>query len=484
MKINFQRSALSAFVLAGITIPVTAQPRTPQKTPNIVFFVADDLGANDIGPSGNKVVRTPNLDKLAKQSLQFSCAFASSPTCSPSRASIYTGQMPFRNGAHANHTGVREGVRTLPVYLQPLGYRTALAGKLHVGPMSAYPFELIHHSNVPEPGHEKQGVLWTDLNMEPVDRWLSEASGRRDPFVLFVNDHSPHVIWPENPAYDPAKLDIPLKHIDTDDTRKSRARYYTDISKMDSNVGKLLASLEKYGLSENTIVIFTCDQGPQWAFGKWNLYDYGIRVPLLIRWPGVIKGGEKTDALVSLADLLPTAVELAGGTAPKEPQEIDGRSLVALLKGKVKQHRDDVFASHTGDGKINQAPMRMIRTSRYKYILNLAPEIPYTTHIDLAKDHDGGRQYWPSWVVRSFETEQAAWVMWRYHNRPAEELYDVQADPDEICNLAADPQYKALIEKFRAQMAAWRQQQGDHETGPFTEPVRRGKEPVAPYIFQ
>ncbi len=472
-------------VLAGVTSPAFGQQqaRAEQGRPNIVLFVADDLGANDIGPYGNKVVRTPNLDKLAKQSLQFSCAFASSPTCAPSRASIYTGQMPFRHGAHANHTGVREGVRTLPVYMQPLGYRVALAGKLSIGPMSAYPFELIHHSNVPEPGHEKQGVLWTDLNMEPVDRWLGEASGRKDPFVLFVNDHSPHVIWPENPAYDPAKLDVPLKHIDTDDTRKSRARYYTDISKMDGNVGKLLESLEKYGLSDNTIVIFTCDQGPQWAFGKWNLYDYGIRVPLLIRWPGVIQGGKKTDALVSLADLLPTAVEAAGGTAPNEPQEIDGRSLIALLKGKVKQHRDEVFASHTGDGKINQAPMRMIRTSRYKYILNLAPEIPYTTHIDLAKDHDGGRQYWPSWVVRSFETEQAAWVMWRYHNRPAEELYDVQADPDETCNLAADPQYGALIETFRTQMAAWRQQQGDHEKGVYQESLQNAKKPEIPYIF-
>lgn len=486
MNMNLQERILGALFLTGITLPVMAQqhPQKEEGRMNIVLFIADDLGTTDIGPYGNKVVRTPNLDKLAKGSLLFSCAFASSPTCAPSRASIYTGQMPFRNGAHANHTGIRDGVRTLPVYMQPLGYRVALAGKLHVGPMSAYPFELIHKTNVPEPGHEKQGVLWTDLNMAPVDQWLGEVSDRKDPFMLVVNDHSPHVIWPESPAYDPAKLDIPLKHIDTEDTRKSRARYYTDISKMDGNVGKLMESLEKHGLANNTIVIFTCDQGPQWAFGKWNLYDYGIRVPLLVKWPGMIRGGAKTDALVSLVDLLPTAVELAGGVAPKEPQEIDGRSLVALLKGETKQHRDEVFAGHTGDGTINQAPMRMIRTSRYKYIVNLAPEVLYTTHIDLAKDHDGGRQYWDSWVTRSYETEQAAWVMWRYHNRPAEELYDVQSDPEEIRNLAGDPQYENMLEKFRAQMAGWRQQQGDRETGVYAEPKRDGKEPVVPYIFK
>jgi uncharacterized sulfatase len=126
----------------------------------------------------------------------------------------------------------------------------------------------------------------------------------------------------------------------------------------------------------------------------------------------------------------------------------------------------------------------MVRTRQYKYILNLAPEIPYTTHIDLAKDHDGGRQYWDSWVTRSYETEHAASVMWRYHNRPAEELYDVQADPEEIRNLAGDPRYQETLKKFRAQMASWRQQQDDHETGPYQESKRENKEPVAPYIFK
>jgi uncharacterized sulfatase len=128
--------------------------------------------------------------------------------------------------------------------------------------------------------------------------------------------------------------------------------------------------------------------------------------------------------------------------------------------------------------------MRMIRTSRYKYILNLAPEVLYTTHIDLAKDHDGGRQYWDSWVTRSYETEHAAWIMWRYHNRPAEELYDVQSDPEETRNLAGDSQYKDLLEKFRVQMTQWRQQQGDQETGLYVEPKRESKEPIAPYIFK
>lgn len=472
--------------LCFIGIPLVAVANLPghedDRPINIVLFVADDLGVTDIGPYGNKVVRTPHLDRLSNESLLFVNAFSSSPTSSPSRSSIYTGLMPFRNGAHANHTGIKEGVRTLPDYLQPLGYRVALAGKLHVGPLKAFPFELIHHTNVPEAGHEKDGVLWTDLNMEPVDQWLNEVSCQNEPFMLVVNDHSPHVIWPEHALYKSEEVDIPLRHIDTESTRRSRARYYTDVSKMDGNVGKLLNSLEKYGLTNNTIVIFTADQGPQWPFGKWNLYDYGVRVPLLVKWPGTIRGGTKTETLVSLIDLLPTVVELAGGVVPKEPEEIDGRSFVAVLKGESDKIREEVYGSHTGDGSINQAPMRMIRTCQYKYILNLAPEIVYNTHINLAKDHDGGREYWDSWFIRSFETKHAAWVLWRYHHRPVEELYDIEADPDEIRNLSGDPRYITILERFRMQLAEWRDRQGDYETGPYQQP--ENNKVITPYIFK
>lgn len=485
MKTKNKGLVITALMLAGMPNAWAQKTAKPKKAlVNVVLFVADDLGANDIGPYGNLVVRTPNINRLAKESLLFTCAFASSPTCSPSRASIYTGLMPFRNGAHANHAGIKDGVRTLPVYLNALGYRVAIAGKLHVGPISAYPFELIHNSNVPEPGYEDKGVLWTDLNMTPVDDWLSKVSYDNKPFMLIVNDHSPHVTWPEKAEYKAAELDIPSIHIDTEDTRKSRARYYTDISKMDGNVGKLLRSLEEHKLAENTVVIFTCDQGPQWAFGKWNLYDYGIRVPLLIRWPAKIKGGTETDALVSLVDLLPTVIDLAGGVAPIEPEAIDGRSLLPLILGEKNTHRNEVFASHTGDGTMNQSPLRMIRTRQYKYILNLAPEILYTTHIDKAKDHDGGRQYWPSWVAQSYENEHAASVMWRYHNRPNEELYDVKKDPDETRNLANDPLNEEIMKNFRSQMTQWRLQQGDQETGTFVFPDTNNKEPVAPYIFK
>lgn len=477
--------AMACLTLSGFIVNAQSKKvgrKSPQQW-NIVVFIADDLGVKDIEPYGNKVVRTPNLSRLAGESLLFRQAFASSPTCAPSRSSILTGLMPYRHGGHGNHAAVREQTRSIVHYMQPLNYRVAIAGKLHVGPEEAFPLERVEGTNLPEPGFEKNPGLHYDLEMGPVDKWLAAQTGKQ-PFCLFVADHSPHVIWPEKPEYDPAQVDIPAKHIDTRETRVARSRYYTDISKMDRNLGLLLQSLERHGLSENTIVLFTADQGPQWPFAKWSLYDDGVQVPLLVRWPGVVKKGTSTDALVSLTDLVPTFVELAGG---KAPEEIDGRSFLPVLKGGRDQHREEVFATHTGDGMMNRSPARMLRNQRFKYILNIAPDIKYTTHMDRATDHDGGREYWPSWLQASFTDPGAANILWRYHNRPPEELYDLEKDPHETRNLAADPAYAKELNEFRTKMAEWRRTQGDDATGP--EEIRpapagnKGKKPLVRYVF-
>src|SRR5699024_8637705 len=211
------RIILIFLLITAVTATTKAQRNedfTQREKPNIVLFIADDLGAHDIGPYGNEIVRTPNLDRLAKQSMKFTQAFVASPTCTPSRSAIYTGLMPFHNGAHANHTGVKGGTCSIVQYLEPLGYRVAIAGKLHVGPQEVFTFERIENTNVPQPGYEDKGVLYTDLNLEPVDQWLSERS-QAEPFALIVADHSPHVVWPHDAAYQSDKMNIPLRHIDT-----------------------------------------------------------------------------------------------------------------------------------------------------------------------------------------------------------------------------------------------------------------------------
>jgi len=238
-----KRLLLFAVVFFASPLGLVSQQRArsvqPVNKPNIVLFIADDLDADDIGPYGNRIVRTPHLDRFAQQSIRFNLAFAGSPTCGPSRSTIFTGLMPFRHGAHGNHSGVREGTRSLVQYLQPLGYRVVIAGKLHVGPQDVFAFERVSKTNVPEPGFENKPGLHYDLQMDPVDAWLSQQKTGQ-PFLLIVADHSPHVVWPETSTYDPDSVDIPSVHVDTRDTRKARARYYEDITKMDGNVAGCL----------------------------------------------------------------------------------------------------------------------------------------------------------------------------------------------------------------------------------------------------
>jgi uncharacterized sulfatase len=441
-----------------------------QQRPNIVIFVADDLGYHDTGPYGNKVVKTPHLNRFAANALLFTNAFANTPTCIPSRTTLLTGIMPQRNGSHANNvkgypvSEVSAGVQTLPVYLRQAGYRVALAGKRHIFPLKAFPFEWIAQSEVREPGYENKPGLFTDLNTGAVDAWLAQQDGSQ-PFCLVVADNSPHVIWPERSIYPAAAVDVPPNAVASEEYRRMRGRYYTDVTKMDTNFGKVLNSLQQYGLTGQTLVIFTSDQGAQFPFAKWNLYDAGVRVPLLVQWPGKVASG-RTNAMVAHIDLLPTLLAVAGAQAATG---LDGKSYADVLLGKKQQHRQEVFLTHSQDGLMNITPMRGVRTGQYKYILNLSPQYEYHTHIDAARDHDGGASYWIAWEQLAEKDSGAARLIRRYHVRPKEELYDVVKDPYELHNLAGEQQYGGTLRQLREKLAAFRQQQKDTITGPILD---------------
>ena len=441
--------------------------------PHVVLFISDDHSWHDVGAYGASDVRTPNLDKLAKEGMKFEYAFAASPTCSPSRAAMFTGLYPMRNGAHANHSLIREGVRTLPQYMKELGYRVVLAGKTHIGPREQFPFEFLANSNIMPPG--KKHVLWTDLNTAAVDELLA-SHDKAKPLCLIVASHSPHVYWPEKTDYQSADVKLPPYLLDTPETRVARTRYYGDVTHMDDQVGEVRASLEKHGYAPDTLFMFTSDQGAQFPFAKWNLYDAGIRVPLIVAWPGKVKAATTTRAMVSLIDLLPTMMEAAGASSP--PGELDGKSFMPVLRGhEPDRHRDATFAVHTGDAKMNRTPMRSVRTDRYKYIANLKPETRYTTHISDAND---GREYWVTWEKLAESDGRAAGFVKRYRQRPAEELYDVESDPYELKNLAGDPRHGKTLAELRERLKQWRLQQGeDLSKVPMPEDARHGKIPYA-----
>ncbi len=419
--------------------------------PNLVLFISDDHGWRDSPVYGSRAVRTPNLERLAAAGAVFTNAFGGSPTCVPSRAIVMSGLMPARNGSEPNHVPMKAGLKTLPTYLKELGYRVAHFGKSHFVPPGNYrDWEFV-------PSEIKRGPLDNDLDTAVVEQWLAGREGRDpQPAALVVCSHSPHVYWPPNEGYDAARVELPPTFVDTPETRRARTCYYTDITKMDRQLGEVYDSVRRH-LGANTLFLYTSDNGAQWPFAKWNLYDAGIRLPLIAVWPGVVKPGRRTGAMISFADFMPTLVEVAGG---QPPADIDGRSFASVLRGRGDRHRTEAFASHSGDGNMNVYPMRAVRTERFKYILNLHPEYEYTTHIDRAGDRDG-KDYWTSWVKRAETDPRAAAIVRRYHVRPAEELYEVRRDPHETANLAGRPEYRRELESLRRQVRQWMTAQGD-----------------------
>jgi len=348
--------------------------------PHIVVFIADDHSFLDSEVYGARDVRTPHMLRLAATGMTFTHAFVASPSCAPSRAALLTGLMPSRNGAEANHSRPRADIKKLPAYLQELGYESAAFGKVsHYKHTADYGFDHFAHDGF----HEHEAI-------PAALKWLRERKSAKV-LCLFVGSNRPHVPWPETaPSNDLATIALPPTQMDTPQTGHARALYSAAVTRMDNELGQILDAARAQ-MGTNVLFLMTSDHGSQFPFAKWNCYDAGIRTPLLVSWPTVIKPGTRTDAMVSWVDILPTLIELAGGVPPAD---IDGRSFAEILRGQKAEHRDRIFTTHSADGKMNVYPMRGVRTKDWKLILNLHPEFKFTTHIDLAPRGDSKPGYW------------------------------------------------------------------------------------------
>lgn len=414
------------------------------KRPNLVIMLSDDHTLADSSVYGSTDVKTPNMQRLAAAGLTFDQAFVASPSCAPSRAALLTGLMPARNGAEPNHSRPRAELKKLPAYLQELGYEVVSFGKVsHYRHTQEYGFD-----------HWAHDTYHDDVAIEEGIKWLrARRSGK--PLCIFFGTNWPHVPWPKTgEGYEAADVVIPPNQVDTPKTREMRARYYAAIARMDNELGAVFdATFEVLG--QNTFFLHTADHGAQWPFAKWNCYDAGIRTPMIAVWPGRTAVGARTSAMVSWIDILPTLVEVGGGPTPTG---LDGRSFAAVLRGDTQTHRDRIFATHSGDGRLNTYPIRAVRSARWKYIRNLHPEFYFSTHVDLNPADTG---YFPSWEQRAKTDPAAAALVKRYHERPPEELYDLQSDPLELNNLAADPAQAGRLAELRAEVTAWMKEAGD-----------------------
>jgi N-sulfoglucosamine sulfohydrolase len=427
-----------------------------QQLPNIVVFISDDLGRGDTSVYGSPDAITPVMAKMADAGMTFNNAYVASPSCCPNRFSFLTGLMPARHGAHPNHSQVKEGTEFLFPLIQERGYTVVSFGKVAHGSHNFPGCDF----NARRPTEMSENVrVWFDEN--PVD----------GPICLLVGDRRPHVPWIKESTYDPDEVTLPPYFIDTPETREHWARYLTDITGMDQEIGRIL-EIAKKQFGDDFLFLFTSDHGGQWPRGKWNLYDAGTRIPLIVSWPGHIEPGVRTDAMVSWVDLVPTLIDLTNGGAPNE---IDGRSFAPVLLGETDSHRDEIFTTHTGDGIMNIFPIRSVRIGDYKYVHNLCPDALHTNHSDRLRK-DGAGAYWDSWDAAASSDSLAAEIVHDYYTRSEFELFDLIADPLELNNLADNPNQAALLERLESELSAWTRSQGD-DLQPHKEPYPASEPP-------
>ncbi|MGF1578806.1 MAG: sulfatase [Gemmataceae bacterium] len=419
--------------------------------PNFVFIIADDATYNDMECYGGQA-KTPNMNKLCQQGMKFTHCFQQAPMCSPTRHAIYTAIYPVKSGAHPNHTFVKKGTKSVANYLRALGYRVALSGKTHIQPRESFPFEYLNEGK----GFRKKGQR-NNPNFKAIKQFLRQCKNKKTPFCLFACSNEPHSPWNKgDPSkYPPEKLKLPPYFVDTPVTRENFSRYLAEITYYDWQVGECVKLLDELGLSENTLVMVVSEQGNSFPFAKWTCYDMGLASGMIVRWPGRVRPGSTTDAMVEYVDIVPTFLEAAGG---KQPTEVDGRSFLPVLLGKAKEHKKHVYGLQTSRGIINGPKgygIRTVRSQKYRYIINLDPKAKFKNAVFRS-------QFWKSWVEKAEAGDKHAKAMVnRYEMRPAEELYDVTSNRNNMKNVANDPQLAEVKRDLRQRLQAWMELQGD-----------------------
>lgn len=419
--------------------------------PNIVLIIGDDIGADDIGCYGNREVKTPNIDRLAKEGVRFTNAYVTTSSCSPSRASIISGRYPHNTGAAELHTPVPEDVVLFPELLQQAGYYTAQAGKWHLGDAAQQAFDKIHIKQK-ENGDGGEDRWITTLQERPKDK----------PFFLWLAADDAHRQWGPNPfsgTHKPDSITPPVYNANGPATRGDLAQFYDEVFRFDHYIGRVEAELKKQGVLDNTLIIIIGDNGRPFPRSKTHIYDSGVRTPFVVKWnKGALKTGAVSSSLLSTIDIAPTVLELAG---VKGVPSLQGRSFLPVLKNPAAPFRNYVFTEHNWHDY--EAFERGLRTKDFLYILNRRPNLTGADHgikpepsmEDLKALRDSGR----------LTAAQANIFM---TPRPCEELYDVKNDPEQLVNLASVPKYAKTLAQMRRVLQQWQEQTLDSDPGGLT----------------
>lgn len=439
MKTLLLAGAFTA-LLAFAPLPGRADPSPPAHRPNIVVFIADDLGWEESSPYGNPVVRTPNLQRLANEGLRFDRFYLTASSCSPSRSSLFSGLYPHNTGAPDLHTDMSPAVELFIEPLRTAGYHTMLIGKSHGtnNPEVRKKFSQLVLADWSRPW--TMGDMWEKaLRERPKDR----------PFFLWaasIDPHRPYKQGTYEHPHDPAKVIVPPYYPDIPEMREELAGYYDEISRFDEHVGRVLRMLEQENILDDTVIVVLSDNGRAFPQAKTRLNVAGVRSPFIVRYPPLIKAGGVTTSLASAVDLAPTLVALAGAPAM---QRGDGTSLVPVLRDPRQTVRRLAFTEHNWHG--TRAYERGAVTATHLYIRNWLPAltnpppgevVPMPAYQAMQALFDAGRL--PPTQADCFLTP-----------RPEEELYAVATDPHCLHNLAADPANQTLLRELRASVEQW-----------------------------
>ncbi len=429
-------------LLAAIAGTPQVDAQSTARRPNILWLIAEDFGPQ-LGAYGTREVFSPNLDRLSVDGMRYARAFTTAPVCSPSRSAFSTGMYQTTIGAH-NHRSHRDDGYTLPA-----GVRVASDWMRQAGYFTANVVELPASVGF-------KGTGKTDWNFtyygDPFDssRWSDLPS--HQPFFAQVNFNETHRRFHAPAKADPAKVEIPPYYPEHPVTRSDWAQYLDSATELDRKVGLVLRQLEADGLADNTIVVFFGDNGQSMVRGKQFVYDSGLRVPLIVRWPKSFpapkhfKPGTVDDRLIAAIDLLPTMLDAIGALKPA------GMQGEIFLGDRAAPPRQYVFGARDRcDETVFR--FRTVRDARYRYIRNFTPERPFL------QPNDYKERSYPVWnLLKQLHAEGKLTPVQAFLTAPAmpaEELYDLERDPHETVNLVASREHRGTLERMRAALTKW-----------------------------
>jgi arylsulfatase A-like enzyme len=431
--------------------------RAADARPNIVFALADDWSFPHAGVYGDKVVKTPTFDRLAKEGVLFRNCFCASPSCTPARGAILTGQGVHRLESGANLWSILPAkFQTYPDILEKAGYIVGYQGK------GWAPGDLGERTRNPAGPQFKSFAAF--MKTVPADK----------PFCYWYGSHDPHRPYKKGQGVEsgmkPEDVVVPAFLPDTPDVRGDILDYYFAVQRYDRDTGEILKLLEESGRAENTIVVMTSDNGMPFPRAKANLYDAGTRMPLAIRWPAKVKGGKTVDCFVGQPDFAPTFLDAAG---IKPLPEMTGRSLMKLLCDEAiadEAGRDKFFVERERHANVRKGdlgyPCRAVRTKEFLYIRNLRPDRWPAGDPEMWKvvgpygDIDDGPSK-QDIMRRRDDPGIADFARRALDKRPAEELFDLAKDPAQLFNVADDTQYADAKKTLRADLDRWMKETND-----------------------